>query len=197
MRNTDSKHCLIAFSKFLDPPSLTISGYGPGWSFSSVDCSCNLYFSGKHASLSPVVKTFLDLQKRKRTRKGCIKQDTDYCSKATRRLYIGWKHEIRLGTFKLVSASRGGGQQIIDSNKEFDYSSLLKEIKEIYFPNGISLEQNMKIDDISCYLASFSGAALPKMEDEGGFTVGKYFKSLKTSPVRIYLHTQIQVWNMP
>lgn len=92
--------------------------------------------------------------------------------------------------FKLVSVGKGGGQQIIDVHKDLDHSSLLKEVTEVYFPNGFSKAQNLKLEDVFHYVASFSGSTLPLMEEEGGFTVSKYFKRMKSVPVRMYLHTQ-------
>lgn len=134
------------------------------------------------------MQTFINLKKTRKVQRKSPKKDTN--TKLTRRVYLGWKHEIKPGIYKLIPASKGGGQQILDVHKDLDYCSLHKEVRDIFFPNGISQAQNLKIEEIKSHLASFSGSNLPNFDDEGGFTVGKYFRNVKSCPVRMYLHTQ-------
>ena len=82
--------------------------------------------------------------------------------KPTRRVYCGWKHAVSPDVFKVVTLSKGGGQQIIDVSKDTIYEVLEKQILDLYFPHGKSIAQNVKLSDLKYYLASFSGEPLPR-----------------------------------
>lgn len=93
--------------------------------------------------------------------------------------------------FKVVTLSKGGGQQIIDVSKNTTYEDLEKQILDLYFPKGRSMAQNLKLSDLNHYLASFSGDPLPRcFQNDHEFMVGNYFDHIKTYPVRVYLHTR-------
>lgn len=59
----------------------------------------------------------------------------------------------------------------------------------MYFPGGRSEAKGLDLENLSFFIASFSGHELPKLEEYGGFTVGNYFQFTNCSPVRLYLHT--------
>lgn len=143
------------------------------------------------------IKTFLELQKQRKT--GRTKSPKkDQKTKLTRRLYVGWKHSIRAGVYKLISASKGGGQQIVDFNKDLTLNQLISEITDIFFPNGMSEAQDLRLDALDVHLASFSGSPIQETDENGeSFTVGNYFRKMKSTPVRIYLHTELKSFKRP
>lgn len=143
------------------------------------------------------IKTFLELQKQRKT--GRTKSPKkDQKTKLTRRLYVGWKHSIRAGVYKLISASKGGGQQIVDFNKDLTLNQLISEITDIFFPNGMSEAQDLRLDALDVHLASFSGSPIQETDENGeSFTVGNYFRKMKPTPVRIYLHTELKSFKRP
>lgn len=147
-----------------------------------------ILFSAKSEDTSPVLKKFFDL-KRERVRIQETKKIKRHF-KPTRRIYCGWKHAVRSDVFKVVTLSKGGGQQIIDVSKDTTYEVLEKQILDLYFPKARSMAQNLKLSDLNHYLASFSGDPLPRsFQNNHEFTVGNYFDHIKTYPVRVYLHT--------
>ncbi|XP_033756612.1 uncharacterized protein LOC117339234 isoform X2 [Pecten maximus] len=150
--------------------------------------ACRNYLKAQKGDISPCIKKFMDIQNRRKVRRKSPKKDVK--TKLTRRLYVGWKHEVRQGIYKLVSASKGGGQQVLDLHRDTSKAELMREVLTLFFPGGQSLAQNVTSDEVNYHLASFSGAPIPDMDGEGGFTVGKYVSHIKTSPIRIYLHTQ-------
>lgn len=105
------------------------------------------------------IKTFLELQKSREIRAKSPKKDIKK-NKLTRRLYVGWKHAINKNVFKIITANKGGGQYIMDLNKDLTLSELTKEITEVFFPNGVSEAQNIRIAEVDFYIAAFSGEKL-------------------------------------
>ena len=96
-----------------------------------------------------------------------------------------------------MSVTDGGGSQVIDVDKECNLVELQATILNVYFPNGKSEPKNMLINNLSFFIASFSGQGLPDLEESGGFTVGRYFQYVKSTPVRLYLHTNIKEVSKP
>ncbi|KAK3579433.1 hypothetical protein CHS0354_028231 [Potamilus streckersoni] len=78
----------------------------------------------------------------------------------------------------------------MDVPRECSLQHLLELVMNTYFPGGKSEEQNLEVADLNMFVASFSGRPLPEVIGEKSFTVGTYFDSLKSYPVRIYLHTK-------
>jgi len=93
------------------------------------------------------------------------------------------------GRYVIVAACKGGGQQILDLDKQMNYSELTNRICEVYFPGGYNQQQGLNIADCDYFLASYTGTELPHMDGE--FTVGRYFEMLARTPVRVYLHTSV------
>lgn len=150
--------------------------------------ACRNHLQAKSEDTSPVLKKFFDL-KRERVRIQKTKKIKRHF-KPTRRIYCGWKHAVRSDVFKVVTLSKGGGQQIIDVSKDTTYEVLEKQILDLYFPKARSMAQNLKLSDLNHYLASFSGDPLPRsFQNNHEFSVGNYFDHIKTYPVRVYLHT--------
>jgi len=81
----------------------------------------------------------------------------------------------------------------MDLEKDLNLEILHQKVLDLYFPDGKSNAQNLDLSQVNHYLASFSGSALPSLQSEGGFTVGRYFEHVKTYPIRIYLHTTLKV----
>jgi hypothetical protein len=117
-----------------------------------------------------------------------MKRNEPKNEKPTRRIYVGWKH-LTSNVYKIVTVKDGGGQQVIDVNKDSDLEQLKEIILNIYFPNGRSEVKCLELNELGYFIASFSGQQLPGLEEFGGFTVGSYCRFVKSSPVRLYLHT--------
>lgn len=80
----------------------------------------------------------------------------------------------------------------MDFNKDLTLNQLISEITDIFFPNGMSEAQDLRLDALDVHLASFSGSPIQETDENGeSFTVGNYFKKMKLTPVRIYLHTEL------
>lgn len=138
------------------------------------------------------IKTFLELQKQRKTgRTKSLKKDQK--TKLTRRLYVGWKHSIRAEVYKLISASKGGVQQIVDFNKDLTLDQLIWEIiTDIFFSKWDVGAPGFKTGCLRC--ASGILFWLPNSRDRrewGVFYSWKLFKKMKSTPVRIYLHTEL------
>ena len=63
----------------------------------------------------------------------------------------------------------------------------------MYFPNGKSMFNNLNLDDLITYMATFAGVIVKEMIEGVPRTAGEYFENIKTSPVRLYLHTEMKV----
>jgi hypothetical protein len=109
-------------------------------------------------------------------------------TKSTRRVRVGWKHQISENKYKVMSTKEGGGQQIIDLQKEISLKKACEEILDIYFPNGRSL--NLNLSDLNYHLATFTDERITGKD----LTVGQYFENVQSHPVRWYLHTSIKVY---
>uniref|UniRef100_A0A8W8MLP4 Uncharacterized protein n=1 Tax=Magallana gigas TaxID=29159 RepID=A0A8W8MLP4_MAGGI len=56
----------------------------------------------------------------------------------------------------------------------------------------MSEAQDLRLDALDVHLGSFSGSPIQDSDENGeSFTVGNYFKKMKLTPVRIYLHTEL------
>lgn len=63
-----------------------------------------------------------------------------------------------------------------------------------YFPDGFNKEQNVRIDTLDWFIANFTGIKIELYAADGEpVTISTFLKSVSTSPVRIYLHTQLKV----
>ncbi|XP_053388509.1 uncharacterized protein LOC128551637 [Mercenaria mercenaria] len=106
---------------------------------------------------SQVVEKYVELsQPRKKKKVRNEKRNILRNEKPTRRLYIGWKHKAT-GHFKIVSASKGGGQRLLDVRKDSSYTELVKLICDCYFPNGYSKWQGLSINDVTYFIGNFTG----------------------------------------
>ena len=143
------------------------------------------------------IKTFLELQKSREIRTKSPKKDIKK-NKLTRRLYVGWKHAINKNVFKIITASKGGGQHVMDLNKDLTLSELTKEITEVFFPNGVSEAQNIRIAEVDFYIAAFSGEKLVHVDGDGNFfSLGTYCVSttlvLKYTILRLLVFSFIHI----
>ncbi|XP_053372911.1 uncharacterized protein LOC123560267 [Mercenaria mercenaria] len=130
---------------------------------------------------SQVVEKYIELsqpRKKKEVRNG--KRNIIRNEKPTRCLYIGWKHKAT-GHFKIVSASKGGGQRLLDVRKDSSYTELVKLICDCYFPNGYSKWQDLSINDITYFIGNFTGEPVPTMD--GNFTFSKYMSTQASFPM--------------
>lgn len=110
--------------------------------------------------------------------------------KPSRKIYLGWKHSTELGPYSIMKTKDGGGQQILDVAKETTYQELVDLISGIYFPRGVSQSKGLQISDLDIFIASFNGTGILEQTSETEFTVGLYFKKIKSTPVRMYLHSR-------
>ena len=117
------------------------------------------------------------------------KRNINRNEKPTKRLYVGWKHQTKVtGSFKVVSAGKGGGQQALDVRKESSFTELVKLICDCYFPNGYSKWQDLSLNDVTYFIGNFTGE--PVLTMDGEFTFYKYLSNQASCPVRLYLHTE-------
>ncbi|XP_046584480.1 uncharacterized protein LOC124291521 [Haliotis rubra] len=107
---------------------------------------------------------------------------------ATRKIKLGWKHQIT-GSFKLIPASKGGGSHDIDAEKHLSLTELENKVCELYFPEGQNTVQDLLLSNLNVYLANFSGSKLQDTINGEPFTVELFYKSRKSHPIRVYLHT--------
>jgi hypothetical protein len=149
------------------------------------------YFAFTGNPQSQVVDKFRELSQSRKKRRAVHneKRNINRNEKLTRRLYVGWKHQTKAtGSFKVVSASKGGGQQTLDVRKESSYTELVKLICDCYFPNGYSKWQDLNLNDVTYFIGNFTGEPVPTMD--GDFTFAKYLSKQASYPVRLYLHTE-------
>lgn len=79
---------------------------------------------------------------------------------------------------------------MIDFKRSTTLAELQQNISELYFPNGLSREQGLHVNEMRTRLATFNGQILPEILDNGQpFTVEGFYNQVKRSPVRIYLET--------
>ena len=58
----------------------------------------------------------------------------------------------------------------MDLNKDLTLSELTKEITEVFFPNGVSEAQNIRIAEVDFYIAAFSGEKLVHADGDGNIS---------------------------
>ena len=143
------------------------------------------FFLANGCNTSLAVAKYLDLQQKKKTK--TLKNVA--ARKSTRRVRVGWKHLVKAGRYKVMTLKEGGGQQVVDLDKDMSLYEATKQIVDIYFPGGKSLL--CSLSDINFHLASFSNE--PILGSSARTTVGDYFESVKSHPVRWYLHTKMKV----
>lgn len=93
-----------------------------------------------------------------------------------------------------LSKQRGGGQQIVDFNEDLTLNQLISEITDIFFPNGMSEAKDLRLPGRCLRCAPGILFWLPNSRDRrewGVFYSWKLFKKMKSTPVRIYLHTEL------
>ena len=73
------------------------------------------------------------------------------------------KHRIRTSAHQLVSAGKGGGQQVSDLDKTMTLSELKNNVVNIYFPNGKSIFNNHSLVDLNTYMANFAGVGVKEV----------------------------------
>ena len=137
-----------------------------------------------------MVQKYVELSQKKKKRKThTVRNERSMIrnEKATRRLYIGWKHQTKQGLYKVVPASKGGGQQVLDVPKQCSHSDLVKLVCDCYFPNGYSKWQGLHLKNLMFFIGNFTGEEVPTME--GNFTFAKYVLMQPSTPMRLYLHT--------
>ena len=107
-------------------------------------------------------------------------------TKDTRRVTVGWLHNR-----KRIVAGKGGGSQDIDVDRHISYADTLELFTNIYFPNGENTITGFKIGDMErCFIASYTGQPINDIIPEDNFTFGDLVTKMKSSPVRLYLHTE-------
>lgn len=93
--------------------------------------------------------------------------------KQTRRIYCGRNYAVMSDMFKVVTLSKGNGQQIIDVLKDTTYEDLEKQILYIFFSKWRTKAKNLQLSDLNRYFASFSGDPLHWcFQNDHGLPVG-------------------------
>ncbi|XP_053374839.1 G2/M phase-specific E3 ubiquitin-protein ligase-like [Mercenaria mercenaria] len=103
--------------------------------------------------------------------------------KSTRRILFGWKHMSKK-SYQLITANKGGGSVVLDVPKQSLIDSLKEQVTEHFFPGGENKIQGLKTEHLILFLATFTG------EEVEGNLVDDILKNLKSSPVRLYLHSR-------
>lgn len=89
----------------------------------------------------------------------------------------------------LVSASKGGGQQILDVRRDSTLTELEQQLLNTYLTDGENIAQQFKVSELEFHLATFNGSLLPDTIEGMPFTLELYCDKLATYPVRVYLPT--------
>ena len=154
----------------------------------------NVFASSGNPSSSPgpVVKRFLSLAS-KPLRSKNAKRNNMKVEKRTRRVYIGWKHQDKTGSYKIVPIHKGGGTQVLDLDKTLTYENMTKQICGCFFPDGYSRCQNMYLDGVHYYVGTYTGAPISV---DANFTFGRFMAEQHTYPIRLYLHTETPKVNL-
>ena len=111
--------------------------------------------------------------------------------KDTSQITVGWKHRSAKtnSAYQMVTEQRGGGKLHLDISKDVSTKQLQETITEKYFPGGENLNLGLEINQLTSFLANFTGQQLPSEIT----TFGEFLQTHNTSPVRIYLHTHFKV----
>lgn len=110
----------------------------------------------------------------------------------TLRILCGWKHKPsrQSRTYKIVQNGSGGGNHPLDISKTATKDEVLEIIAGLFLPEGSCPAQDgLKRVDVTCWVGDFSGNRL----GEDFSTMGEYYHKRKTTPVRLYLHTDYMV----
>ena len=110
--------------------------------------------------------------------------------KATRKVSIGWQHfDENQNRYVLVRLGRGGGTRDISIPVESTKDDILKEMLDIFFPNGSSIFGSASTMKFT--LRNFKGDEI-KHE---GFSLAAYIAEHKLSKVRMYLFSKVEEGN--
>lgn len=116
-------------------------------------------------------------------------------TKSTRRIQVGWKHKQKKSrVYHQITQNRGGGLVYYDMEKNDTLLHLEQKAIASFFPDGFNKEQNLDIKNLDWFIASFTGVQVELFSPDGDpIPISTFLKSVSTSPVRIYLHTQLKV----
>jgi hypothetical protein len=93
-----------------------------------------------------------------------------------------------------VSEGKGGGKYFLDVEKNTTLPEMHNQLTHKFFPDGKNFVSGLLLCELDTFLATFTGKALPERLLSGQlFTIGEFIKEMKTSPLRLYLHTSIKV----
>lgn len=88
----------------------------------------------------------------------------------------------------------------MDFNEDLTLNQLISEITDIFFPNGMSEAKDLRLPGRCLRCAPGILFWLPNSRDRrewGVFYSWKLFKKMKSTPVRIYLHTELKSFKRP
>ena len=110
--------------------------------------------------------------------------------KTTRKASIGWQHfDGNQNRYMLVHLGRGGGTRDISIPVDSTKGDILKEMLNIFFPNGGSIFGNASA--MKFMLCNFKGDEI-KHE---GFSLAAYIAEHKLSKVQMYLFLKVEEGN--
>ena len=90
-----------------------------------------------------------------------------------------------------MHANKGGGKVTLDIKKDMTMDDLKSTVSKYYFPNGRNNTCNLYLRHVDCHLSTFTGEPV-----NGSLaTVGEFLKEVKTSPIRLYLYTEMKVYS--
>ena len=105
-----------------------------------------------------------------------------------------WGGMKRGSSYRQITQKKGGGIVFQDINKKDTFQEFLQKITSSFFPNGLNTEQNLRLDNFDYFMANFTGVSIKLVSPNGDpIHVGTFIKSVSTSPLRIYFHTQPKV----
>lgn len=129
----------------------------------------------------------MELQTNRCKTKKCLTIKNQHFVKSTRKVRLGWKHKVG-DKYKVMNVNDGGGSHILDLEKSDMLAEARQQAVDTFFPKGNS--KKYKLSDVNYHIATFANE---KVLDDTSRTVGQYFDSIKSHPVRWYLHTELKV----
>lgn len=110
-------------------------------------------------------------------------------SEKKRKVNLGWLNfDEKNKTYIHVRAKNGGGTRMVDIPVSADKDTIILIGKEIFFPDGESL--NGKINDFSFSLSNFKCEELQARQDSGKFTLQEYIDKNKMKRIVLYITTK-------
>ena len=101
------------------------------------------------------------------------------------KVHIGWKHfNIQSQTY--TSLRKVGGSREIHLSRESNFSEILQNITDLYFPTGDNLTMG-RLEDYICEIGNFSGSPVSHPD---GVTLEAYINENRLKHVRLYLLTK-------